>query len=178
MTRAAVQPGETVAVVGAGSIGVLVVQLLGGFQPSEIVVVEPADRAAQLARQCGATATREPSAVADLAGRFDVVIETAGAPSTAEASLELVRRGGRVVLVGIPEAGDCLDVAGMVSKRVEVETVFGAPSSAWKIAVDAFNAGTLKPGLLVTQVLDLADAERALRLQQRSPGSGKILLKP
>ncbi|MGE0685136.1 MAG: zinc-binding dehydrogenase [Dehalococcoidia bacterium] len=178
VTRAAVLRGETVAVVGAGTVGALVVQFLRGLEPSELTVMEPDERAARMALECGATATCAPVSAAELAGRFDVVIETAGAASTAQASLDLVRRGGRVVLVGIPEAGERLGVASLVSKRVEIQTVFGAPRIAWKAAVDAFTGGQLNLGILVTREFDLSEAGRALNLLQNSSSVGKILLRP
>jgi 2-desacetyl-2-hydroxyethyl bacteriochlorophyllide A dehydrogenase len=177
--RAAVRPGDRVAVVGAGTIGALTVQFLHGLEPSELIVVEPDSRASAMARRCGATDTVDPIAAVGLAGRFDVVIEAAGAASTPQLCLDLARRGGRLVLAGIPDAAAALQVRELVMKRVEIHTVFGAPSSAWRAAVEAFAAGTIDPGVLVTNEFDLADAGKALALlSARSPGVGKILLRP
>jgi len=178
VARATVQGGDRVAVVGGGSIGALAVQFLRLAEPSELIVIEPNGEAALRARRSGASDTVEPSHVAHLAGRFDVVIEAAGVPSSPRTCLDLVRRGGRLVLVGIPDPSTALSVADLVTKRVEVHTVFGAPSAAWDIAVDAFSAGIVDPGLLVTHEFDLSRVGEALELVATSSGVGKVLLKP
>ena len=176
--RATVEKGDRVAIVGAGTIGTLTVQLLRAAELSELVVIEPDERAAEMAQRCGATAAiRSPSIKNH--DRFDIVIEAAGAASTARTSLDLVRRGGRLVLVGIPDASARLAVAEIVTKRIEIRTVFGASSAAWNVAVEAFSVGILNPGLLVTHEFDLANAQEALELVMSSRGNvGKVLLRP
>lgn len=176
--RAAVATGDRVAVIGAGTIGLLIVQLLAGAAPAELLVIEPDERAASIALQSGATAAIRPASAAARAGRFDVVIEASGASGTGQASLDLVRRGGRIVLVGIPGPEDTLMVGQIVSRKTEIQTVFGAPREAWGAAIAALAAGRLRPQELITHEFDLAEAEAALHLLQSSPGTGKILLKP
>jgi 2-desacetyl-2-hydroxyethyl bacteriochlorophyllide A dehydrogenase len=178
VSRAAVRGGDRVAVVGGGTIGALAVQFLRLAEPSELIVIEPNQDAALRARRSGAAETVEPGRIAQLAGRFDVVIEAAGVPSSPRSCLDLVRRGGRVVLVGIPDPSTALSVADLVTKRTEVHTVFGAPSAAWDIAVDAFTAGIIDPGLLVTHEFDLSRVDEALQLVANSSSAGKVLLRP
>lgn len=176
--QADARPGDRVAVVGGGTIGLLAVQLLLPAIDREILLVEPDARRAALARSWGADAIHPRDA--DLCGAtFDVAIEAAGAPGTADLAVGLVRRGGRVVLAGIPGGPDTLRVDEIVTKRLDIATVFGAPREAWTAAVVAFGAGTLDPGLLVTHELDLGDASAALDLvRSRAPRTGKVLLRP
>lgn len=101
--------GETAAVIGAGGIGLLVIQLLRAAGASSILVSEPLAYRREAALRCGATATLdEQHPAADLmrltGGRgVDVVFEAATSTSTQQQAMELARIGGRVVLAGIPD---------------------------------------------------------------------------
>ena len=176
---AAPQAGDRIAVVGAGTIGALVIQLLRSANPAEVVVIEPNVHRAAVAHRCGASSALVPDEAHRVAGRFDVVIEAAGARGAARLALELVTRGGRIVLAGIPDADATLPVLELVSRRATVATVFGAPRRAWQAAVAAFDAGALDPGLLVTHTVDLADIDAGLRLVASRDGAvGKVLVSP
>ncbi|GLW13030.1 dehydrogenase [Microtetraspora sp. NBRC 13810] len=178
--RAGVLPGERVAVVGAGTLGVLTVQLLAALSPAELVAFDPRPSRASLATDSGATALVPPasySAGVDSA-RFDAVIETAGVPSSAADAVRLARRGGRVVLTGIPGTEPAgISPLAVVGGQLTVSGVFGASSRAWAHAVRAFNAGLLALRPLVTHELGLTEFSRALELLAE-PATGKILLRP
>lgn len=179
--RARVEPGERVAVVGAGTLGLLAVQLLKAAGAVEVVVVDPKGEREPLALRCGAASLVHPDAdLGRLEEQFDVVVEAAGAPGTARYATQLVRPGGRVVLTGIPlDPADSLDVQHLVTRRVELHTVFGAPTSAWLHATRAFSAGLLDPAPLVSQEFALDDAQLALRrLADPDANVVKVLLCP
>lgn len=174
---AGVRPGARVAVVGTGTLGLLTLQLLAALSPAQLSAVgrHPEHRARALA--CGATDHRTSEHLDGLGG-FDVVVEAAGAATTACTAAALLRRGGRLVLTGIPGPGaDRLDPTDLVVRRLDVRTVFGAPPAAWAHAVRAFAAGLLDPLALVTHRLPLADFARALDLVGGTdPNVGKVLL--
>jgi 2-desacetyl-2-hydroxyethyl bacteriochlorophyllide A dehydrogenase len=170
--------GDRVAVVGGGTIGLLATQLLHGAQPSQLVVVEPMRSRWSMAERCGATRVVAQSA-AELESSFDVVVEAAGAAGSAQRATDLACRGGRVALAGIPAPQDVVVTQQIVSKQLQVSGVFGAPRHAWLRALEAFRAGDLDPGVLVTHEMPLGDARQALDLvAQRDPGLGKVLLRP
>ncbi len=108
--RAELKLGQSVAVLGVGPVGQSVIALAGLSGAGHIVAVgAPADRLS-FARRMGATATLDLSlaheervgAVRRLTGGrgVDVVIEAAGRPEAVSQALDLVRDGGRVVVVG------------------------------------------------------------------------------
>ncbi|WP_246574030.1 zinc-dependent alcohol dehydrogenase [Streptomyces genisteinicus] len=178
--RAAVRPGQRVAVVGDGTLGMLAAQLLAASSPAELLMVGPDPGRSGLARTMGATAFRTPDEAVGEAGRYDTVVEAAGAPATARAAAALLRRGGRLVLTGIPAAGAAgLDPTDLVVRQLEVRTVFGATPAAWSHAVGAFAAGLLTPLPLVTHELPLDAFEQAIALVgSGDPDVGKVLLRP
>ncbi|MFF3910051.1 zinc-binding dehydrogenase [Streptomyces sp. NPDC001848] len=172
------QPGERVAVVGTGTLGMFAVQFLKAISPSELLVVGTRNDREALSRQFGAGDFRTRDQ--ELPDDFDVVIETAGSASAARTSASLLRRGGRLVLTGIPAPGaEGLDPTDLVVRQLEVHTVFGAPPDAWGHAVRVFGAGLLDPLPLVTHELPLTEFPQAIELVgSGDPKVGKVLLRP
>ncbi|MFD3666364.1 zinc-binding dehydrogenase [Streptomyces sp. NPDC058659] len=174
------RPGERIAVVGAGTLGLLAVQWLAASSPDELAVVDPRTERASRALSFGAGRTLSPAEADDVSGRYDLVVETAGAPTTAAAACLLARRGGRVVLTGMFAAGATgIDPVHLSVNQLELRSVFGASSAAWADAVRAFSAGVLDPAPLVTHAFPLERFGEALALVGGgAPGTGKVLLRP
>ncbi|MFF4014052.1 zinc-binding dehydrogenase [Streptomyces sp. NPDC001843] len=172
------QPGERMAVVGTGTLGMFAVQFLKAVSPAELLVVGTRGDREALSRQFGATDFRLKDE--ELPDDFDVVIETAGSASAARTAASLLRRGGRLVLTGIPAQGaDGLDPTDLVVRQLEVHTVFGAPPDAWSHTVRVFGAGLLDPLPLVTHELPLTEFSQAIELVGAGdPKVGKVLLHP
>ncbi|MFD5032235.1 zinc-binding dehydrogenase [Streptomyces sp. NPDC058405] len=174
------EPGERIAVVGAGTLGLLAVQLLAASSPGELAVIDPRTERTRLARAFGATVARAPEEAETSHGRYDLVVETAGAPTTAASSCLLARRGGRVVLTGMFAPGATgIDPVHLSLSQLTVRTVFGASSAAWSFAVRAFTTGLLDPAPLVTHEFPLERyAEAVALVGGGDPGTGKVLLRP
>jgi alcohol dehydrogenase len=103
-----IRPGDTVAIVGAGPIGLAAVLTAKLYSPSHIVVVDKAQPRLDAARRLGAHIALTPDgdplevirAITDGLGA-DVVIEAVGTPATFEMCTTLVRPGGRVANIGV-----------------------------------------------------------------------------
>lgn len=174
------EPGERVAVLGAGTLGLLAVQLLAAVSPAELTVIDPREERASLALDFGAGEARTPKEAEEVRGRYDLVVETAGAPSTAADACLLARRGGRVVLTGMFTPGAVgIDPVHLSLSQLTVRSVFGAPSAAWSYAVRAFTAGLLDPAPLITHEFPLERfAEAVALVGAGGPETGKVLLRP
>jgi alcohol dehydrogenase len=104
-----IQPGDTVAVVGTGPIGLSAILTAKLFSPSHVVAIDLADARLEAAKQFGADVTVNNghedavAAVRSLTGGLgaDVAIEAVGVPETFELCAELVRPGGRVANIGV-----------------------------------------------------------------------------
>jgi alcohol dehydrogenase len=104
-----VEPGDTVAIVGAGPIGLAAVLTAGLYTPSHIIVIDRDEGRLAKARDLGADVTINNSsvdalaAVLELTGGLgaDLAIEAVGLPETFELCTELVRPGGRIANVGV-----------------------------------------------------------------------------
>jgi alcohol dehydrogenase len=104
-----VQPGDTVAIVGAGPIGLAAILTARLYTPGCIVAIDLAEGRLEQARAFGADVTiangseDAVACVMELTGGLgaDVAIEAVGVPETFELCAELVRPGGRVANVGV-----------------------------------------------------------------------------
>ncbi|WP_307813479.1 alcohol dehydrogenase catalytic domain-containing protein [Streptomyces sp. N35] len=178
--KGAPRPAERIAVVGGGTLGLLAVQLLAAYTPGELVLIEPRRQRAEQGRQFGATGHLHPAEAEAQAGRFDLVVETAGVARSAALAVALTRRGGRVALTGIPAPGaQGVDPVALAMRQTTVYGVFGAPSAAWSYAVRAFGSGVLDPAPLITHELPLSAYDKAVALVgSGDPEVGKVLLRP
>lgn len=104
-----VEPGDVVAIVGAGPIGLSAMMGAKFFSPAHVVAIDMADARLEAAKQFGADVTvnntvQDPAEViAELTDGLgaDVAIEAVGVPATFELAARLVRPGGRVANVGV-----------------------------------------------------------------------------
>ncbi len=112
MKFAAIQPGDTVAVFGAGPIGLLTLACLKAAGAGRVWAVEPVAHRRELALQMGADAALDPNQLdaarqilADTAHRgVDCAIDCAAREDTTNAAIRAARNAGRVVLTGIHSA--------------------------------------------------------------------------
>lgn len=130
--EAGIQPGQTVAILGAGPIGLMVLQAARVRGAGQIVSIDLSDRALEVASRLGAQAVVNPSrddpreVLQQVAGDgADVVIEAIGATPTIRQTTDLVRRGGTITLVGISSAPDVpLNVNHLVRRGIQLRTSF------------------------------------------------------
>ncbi len=104
-----VRPGDVVAVVGAGPVGLSAITCARLFSPSHVVAIDLSDARLEAARKFGADITvndsrEDPVAVIrDVTRRLgaDVAIEAVGSPATFELAVKLARPGGRIANIGV-----------------------------------------------------------------------------
>jgi threonine dehydrogenase-like Zn-dependent dehydrogenase len=174
VARGAVRPGESAAVVGAGSLGLLALQVLRG-RGARVLVVSRSARRFALATDLGASATH---AVADapleavartFSGRegVDVVVETAGTTEAVSHALTLVRPGGRVVLTGLPHEPTPVAFFSVVRREV---TIVGSMiyQDEFPEAMRLVAAGTVRTRPLVTHRFDLEAIGAAFAAHERT----------
>ncbi|MGE5636994.1 MAG: zinc-dependent alcohol dehydrogenase family protein [Nocardioidaceae bacterium] len=125
-----VKPGDIVAVVGAGPVGLAAIMTARLLGPSRIVAIDMADRRLARAKQFGADTTINNS-VEDAGERIrelgdglgaDVVIEAVGVPATFELCAEIVRPGGHVANVGVHGTPVTLHLETLWIKNITITT--------------------------------------------------------
>ncbi len=150
VNTARVEPGSSVVVFGTGGVGLNAVQGAAISGASTIVAVDPSAAKRAAAVVFGATHAADPEAddvvglIADMTGGrgVDTVIITVGAPQPIEQGGRLLRRGGTMVIVGMPPAGVTASIdPGVVAN--EGHRIVGSKMGASRISVDIPNLVSL-----------------------------------
>ena len=182
--RAQVRSGEATAVVGAGTLGLLALQVLRAHGARVLAVSRSARRLA-LARELGVEATyasAETASLEDVGREFsrregvDCVVETAGTAEAVADALRLVRPGGRVVLTGLPHEPTPVRFFSVVRREI---SILGSMiyQDEFAEAMQLVAAGQVRTRPLITHHFALHEIERAFAVH-REPSSIKIALTP
>ncbi|MEU6238877.1 alcohol dehydrogenase catalytic domain-containing protein [Kitasatospora sp. NPDC047058] len=169
---ARVEPGASVAVIGAGGVGVATVQGARVCGAGRIAVVDPVASRRERALAFGATDALAPEELKAFAkglpgGGFDYVFEAVGRSATVRAGYDAARRGGAVVVIG---AGAQDDLAQFTmgelffnEKRLLPSLYGGAPvPRTIALVVDLWRAGRIDLARMVTHRVGLADVNDAI----------------
>jgi L-iditol 2-dehydrogenase len=173
------RPGANMAVVGAGTLGLLAVALLARTGPARLALVGTRQPRLELGLALGATEawdTREGRAPE---AAFDLVFEAAGTVEGARSAVALARRGGTVVLEGISGHEGGVDADAVVLGHLRVQGVFGASRTAWRWVTQLFAAGLLDTAPLVSHSFPLEGHAAAFAtLADRKGEALKVQLRP
>lgn len=171
--RAGDVSGSTVLVVGAGLIGLLVIQALKRAGAAKVIAVDLDSGRLDLARELGAdeTALGGPAL-----GPFevDVAMEVVGAAPTVDFAIRSVRKGGRVVLVGNLAPQVPLPLQIVVTRELDV---LGSCAIAGEYpeALEAIASGSIRVQPLITAAVALEEGVEAFE-KAKSPGALKVLV--
>lgn len=181
------RPGDRVVVIGAGPIGLCLVQVLRLAGAGAIWVTEPNSFRANLANQLGADLVLNPqkanlfSVLADLTGGVmaDIVFECVGLPETVAQAPGLVRRGGQVVILGICDQAVEMDFLNTITNEVDIQTAYYSKASDFVRTMHFMARGSLKAGPLITSEVPLERAKQSFETLLSSDSSQvKILVCP
>ena len=173
--KIAVQPGERVAVIGAGGpISLLFIQLLRQAGAGEVIAVGRSQTRLDAARQLGASAVVNAHEVDPLAfvrartegNGVDAVVECAGTLEAWLSAVKMVRRGGRVLWFGgLPGGTEVpVDAARVHYGEIDLLNSHGGTAEDAAIAFDLIASGKVDAQALITHELPLSRVGEALRL--------------
>jgi alcohol dehydrogenase len=158
-----VQPGDVVAVVGAGPIGLSAILGARLFSPGAIVAVEPTQARRDWALKFGAHHVVTPSAAKAAIDALteglgaDVAIEAVGVPATFELCTDLIRPGGRVANVGVHGKAAALHLESLWIRNVTITTGL-VDTYTIPTLLKAIQAHQLDPTVFATHRFSFADA--------------------
>jgi NDMA-dependent alcohol dehydrogenase len=168
-----VKPGSSVAIYGAGGVGLSVLMGAKLAGASRLIVVDKAEGKLDIAKAFGATdvVMAGPEAVSEIKtlthGRgADFVFEAIGIPAVQEQALGATRKGGTLVLVGISPMGSGTNLPGAIIARQE-KTITGSyygsanPARDFPLIAGLYARGQLDLGRLVSKTYPLAQINAA-----------------
>lgn len=181
-----VKPGDTVAVIGAGPVGLAVMMTAGLAGAARVVAVDLDDKRLQVAAQFGATDSvnsaadgweEQVLALTDGLG-VDVAVEAVGIPETFDACTRLVRYGGTVANIGVHGKPVQLQIQDLWIKDIVIATGLVSATST-PMLLKLVEQGKIAPQQLVTHEYELADILAAYDTFSDATDTGalKVLLR-
>lgn len=152
-----VQPGSTVAIVGAGPIGLAALLTAQFFSPAEIIVVDLDDNRLEVAKRFGATAVINSTdgnagekIMKKTSGRgVDTAIEAVGIPATFELCEEIVAPGGTIANIGVHGKKVDLHLESLWDRNITITTRL-VDTVSTSMLLNAVHSHKLEPKLLIT----------------------------
>ena len=175
--RGRVQLGDAVAVVGCGGVGLNVVQCATAAGGNVIAIDLNDDRLA-IARQLGAEETINPEGMERLdkhvrrltRGGVDVAFEAIGSPGTIELAFSLLRKGGRLCLIGYSDQPVSISAARLMFFELEIVGSLGCGGGDYPEIVELVRQGTLQLDPVVSGTIPLEEIETGFDRLRRGEG--------
>jgi len=175
---------ETVAVIGCGGVGLAAIQGARIAGASRIFAVDPLEARRVAAIDVGATdaVTADGSAaavLADTAGGVDVAIECVGQTRTMSEAFDMIRPGGRAIVVGLPPLDARLDISALMllfEKSIK-GSMYGSadPKHDFPMLATLAADGELDLATLVSDTLPFAEINEGIA-ETRSGATGRVVL--
>ena len=186
--QAEIKVGDTVAIIGAGPVGLILLQLALQSGASMVIQTDMEDSRLSLAKELGADHTinvtkEDPiESIKELTDGYgvDVAIEAVGKPEAITQAMRATRRGGKLVIFGVSPEDAVWKVRPfeLYDKELTIKTSYRSPYTfqrAVKIAV----SGRVRLKPLISHVFKLDDIHRAFEVaEKRLEGAVKVLVKP
>ena len=169
MDLAALKADETVAVLGAGPFGLLLIQLRRHLGAASVFAVDPLQYRCAAASECGAdeVATSHEALAEWTDGRgVDVVLEATNSADAMQHAAQSVRIGGRLILAGIP-GSDVVSVSASLMRRkgLTAKAVRRMAPGVYPRAIELVNSDTIDLQRMATHSFSLQQTAEAFELQ-------------
>ena len=163
-----VKPGDMVAIIGAGPVGLSALLTTQFYAPAHIIVIDLDDNRLEVAKQFGATAVVNSTdgkavekVMAVTSGKgVDVAIEAVGVAATFEICQEIVGAGGHIANIGVHGASVSLHLEKLWSQNITITTRL-VDAVTTSLLLKTVMSGKLKPKQLVTHHFTLDDVMKA-----------------
>ena len=186
--QAKIKIGDTVAIIGAGPVGLILLQLALQSGASMVIQTDMEDSTLRLAKELGADHTinvteEDPvESIKELTGGYgvDVAIEAVGKPEAITQAMRATQRGGRLVIFGVSPEDAVWKVRPfeLYDKELTIKTSYRSPYTfqrAVKIAV----SGRVRLKTLISHIFKIDKVHRAFEVaEKRLEGAVKVLVKP
>jgi len=173
MHSLAPKSGDTFLIVGAGTMGLLLLQLALRGGASRVAVVDVNTQRLARAEQLGTTRTQTniKSLLEDEPLGFDCVIDATGVPSVIEAAFAAVKRGGKFMVFGVAPHEALISLSPFRIYNDEIKIVGSmAVLFSFQPALDLISGGIINTQAMLTAALPLEDFSNALTMVRHGEG--------
>jgi threonine dehydrogenase-like Zn-dependent dehydrogenase len=161
--------GKSIVILGGGTIGLMTLQACRSLGATDITVVDIIEKRLELAKKLGATRVingKDQDTVAVLRSSeyygnhgIELVFETAGSVFTAQQAVQLVARGGKIMMVGTQSKPVPIDFL-KINREVTIQTAFRYCNN-FKQTIDAIATGKFNVKDMVSDIYDYQDVQQA-----------------
>lgn len=187
LNRAGFKPGQDVAIIGMGPVGLLAVAAAKAFGASRIIVSDLEENRLQAALQLGATDAVSGKTgdaaerMMELTGKrgVDLAIETAGHPRALQTAMRVIRRGGKLSIVGLPPVDEVgFNVPFICDNEIDIYGIFRY-ANTYPTGVSFLSAGLKGLDRIFTDRYPLARTQEAMvKAMTEKATSVKIIVYP
>jgi (R,R)-butanediol dehydrogenase/meso-butanediol dehydrogenase/diacetyl reductase len=178
--------GDLAVVQGAGPIGLLTLQWVRSGGARRIIVVEPDEGRAELARRLGADTVVAPGEEATATVLeashgvgADLVYECVGRTDTVQVAVDLARRGGAMSLIGLAEGEAPINPSSWLTKEITVQGALAYTHEEFAMAMGMIADGRVDVDALHTRTVSLDAFDTVLaELAEGGTGETKVLVDP
>lgn len=175
--RGRVRTGDTVAVVGCGGVGLNIVQCAAAAG-GRVIAIDLNEERLEIARTLGAEEAINPEGVERLdkhvrkltAGGVDVAFEAIGQPATIEMAFSLLRKGGRLCVIGFSHEPATIPVGKLMFFELEMVGSLGCGGGDYPEIVELVRQGKLQLDPVVSGTIPLDDIEEGFDRLRRGEG--------
>jgi len=187
VNRASIKLGDTVAILGAGVIGLMTLQAAKLMGAGKLFVTDLMDYRLNLARKLGAdmvinSKKEDPvKKILELTNMkgVDAVLEAVGIQATMQQAMSMVKKGGNITAIGMLARTMDLEMLDAVAKETEIRGSYGYTPSEFKSALNLIDAGRADVKSVITHVFSLSDIGKGFEtLHEEKDEVVKVVIKP
>jgi D-arabinitol dehydrogenase (NADP+) len=174
--RINIRISDRVAILGAGPIGLLFLQMVQLQGATSVTVLENQTSRAEIAKRFGAN--HVANNIKELKDEdFDIVIDATGKISIMDKTIDLVRRGGKVLLFGVPSAGEMINFEGikLFQKGLTLFSSFTSVRNSYQ-AISLLQSKQIVVSELISHTLPLSDFGKGVELIEKGIGNVKKVI--
>lgn len=155
--------GKSAAVLGAGTIGLMTIQVLKAAGASAVYVIEPVESRQKLALELGAEQVFEPkrwSKIVKLTNKLgpDFVFDCVGLPETIMTSMQLVKRGGTIMVIGMhPESFEMKGFLQLMAKNITMKGIYLVDQDSFITAIDLLEKKRVNVKPMITKLIKIEE---------------------
>ena len=176
--RGGVNVRDTVAIIGAGPIGLMTLQAVRARGAAEVLITEIEPFRLDFAKKLGASVTinaKEEDPVQKVLeytnGGADVVMEAIGLPETIQQSIKMARPGATIVWIGMPTIDQIpIRAVEAICKDVDIRGIFRY-ANVYQPAINLVSAGKIDVRSMITTSFTLDQVQEALEYPGKHPGT-------
>lgn len=187
---AGIKPGQSVTVMGAGTIGLLCAAVAKAYGAMTIIAVDILEKRLDFAKNYAAThsylpdpkASAQENAASLLSncgltdrGGVDAVLECSGAESSIQMGIHLLKRGGQYVQAGLGRPQVSVPIVQLSEKEIHVHGSYRYGAGDFELAVDLLRMGKIELKPLISSVLPFEQATEAWEQTKRGEGIKNLI---